>query len=109
MISPSTIMGLPVFIDPTIWAAAGIAVGGFLFYRGFGLLRRQRLILNTPRSTVRGAALGTVEVSGKAVGPYTLISPLSALTCYYYRAVVWQNQARHWRKAAEEVLYAPLL
>ena len=101
-------MGLPVRIDPTIWAAAGIAVGGFLFYRGFGLLRRQRLILNTPRSTVRGAALGTVEVSGKAVGPYTLISPLSALTCYYYRAVVWQNQARRWRKAAEEILYAPL-
>jgi hypothetical protein len=95
-------------LDPAIWAAAGIGVGGFLFYRGFGLLQRKRLILNTPRSTVRSAAIGPVEVSGKAVGPYTLISPLSVLNCYYYRAIAWQNQGRGWRKSAEEVLYAPL-
>jgi hypothetical protein len=100
-------MGPPLLIDPAVWAAAGIGIGGFLFYRGFGLLRRKRLILNTPRSTVRAAAIGLVEVSGKAVGPYTLISPLSALNCYFYRAVAWQNQARHWTKAAEETLYAP--
>jgi hypothetical protein len=98
----------PVLVDPVLWAAFALGVGLFLFYRGFGLLRRRRLILNTPRSTVRGAALGTVEVSGKAAGPYTLISPLSALNCYYYRARAWQNQQRRWKKVAEETLCAPL-
>jgi hypothetical protein len=104
---PSALDPGPVLVDPVLWAAIALGVGLFLFYRGFGLLRRRRLILNTPRSTVRGAALGTVEVSGKAAGPYTLISPLSALNCYYYRARAWQNQQRRWKKVAEETLCAP--
>ena len=107
--SPSLFATLPpALLEPAFWAAAGIAAGGFLFYRGFGLLRRKRLILNTPRSTVRAAALGLVEVSGKAAGPYTLISPLSVLNCCYYRAVAWQKESRYWKKVAEETLYAPL-
>jgi hypothetical protein len=93
--------------DATPWALIGLGVGVFLFYRGFSLLRRQRLILNTPRSTIRGAALGLVEISGKAVGPYTLMSPLSALNCYYYRAVAWQNDGHRWKRAAQESLHAP--
>jgi E3 Ubiquitin ligase len=93
--------------DVAPWALLGLGIGVYLFYRGFGLLRRQRLILNTPRSTVRGAAVGLVEVSGKAVGPYTLISPLSALNCYYYRAVAWRHNGHHWKRAAQETLYAP--
>ena len=93
--------------DATPWTLVGLGVGLYLFYRGFSLLRRQRLILNTPRSTVRGAALGLVEVSGKAVGPYTLMSPLSALNCYYYRAVAWQNDGHRWKRAAQESLYTP--
>jgi E3 Ubiquitin ligase len=97
----------PALTDVAPWALVGLGVGLYLFYRGFGLLRRQRLILNTPRSTVRGAALGLVEVSGKAVGPYTLMSPLSALNCYYYRAVAWQNDGHRWKRAAEETLHAP--
>jgi hypothetical protein len=105
---PSTVDLGPVLVDPVLWAAIAFGVGLFLFYRGFGLLRRRRIILNTPRSTVRGAALGAVEVSGKAAGPYTLISPLSALNCYYYRARAWQNQQRRWKKVAEETLCAPL-
>jgi hypothetical protein len=105
---PSTVDLGPVLVDPVLWAAIALGVGLFLFYRGFGLLRRRRIILNTPRSTVRGAALGAVEVSGKAAGPYTLISPLSALNCYYYRARAWQNQQRRWKKVAEETLCAPL-
>jgi hypothetical protein len=33
--------------------------------------------------------MGEVEISGKAVGPYTIISPLSLNDCYYYRAVAY--------------------
>ena len=81
--------------QPLLWAALGIVVGPYLFYRGFRLLQRKRLILDTPRSTVRAAAVGAVEISGKAVGPYTLVSPLTQRDCLYYRVVV-----RGFRQAA---------
>jgi len=74
--------------QPLFWAALGIVVGPFLFFRGFRLLQHKRLIMDIPRSTIRGAALGPVEISGKAVGPYTLVSPLSKRDCLYYRVVV---------------------
>jgi len=47
--------------------------------------------MDTPRSMIRAAALGPVEVSGKAVGPYTLVAPLSQCDCLYYRMVVESN------------------
>jgi hypothetical protein len=74
-----------------LWAVAGVVFGPYLFFRGFGLLQRRRLIMDTPRSTIRAAALGPVEVSGKAVGPYTLVAPLSQCDCLYYRMVVESN------------------
>jgi hypothetical protein len=74
--------------QPLFWAILGVVIGPFLFYRGFRLLQRKRLILDIRRSTIRAAAIGPVEVSGKAVGPYTLISPLSKRECLYYRVVV---------------------
>jgi len=89
--------------------AAGMLAGCYLFVHGFALLQRKRLILNTPRSTVRGAAIGLVEVSGQAAAPYTLISPLSQADCVYYRALAWQasGEQKRWRKVADEKLYAP--
>jgi hypothetical protein len=68
-----------------------VIVGPILFVRGFRLLQRKRLIMDIPRSTVRGAALGPVEMSGKAVGPYTLVAPLSRTDCLYYRIAVRSN------------------
>ena len=69
----------------------GVAVGFYFFLHGFAALRRKRLILNTPTSRVRGAALGLVEVCGTAVGPYTLMAPLSAVDCFYYRATACES------------------
>lgn len=66
-------------------AAVGLPLGIYLFYRGFGLLARKRLIQNMPTSTIRSAAIGEVEISGKAIGPYTILSPLSQTDCYYYK------------------------
>ena len=74
--------------DPLVWGPVGVALGVYLFVRGFQLLKRKRLLLNTPRSSVRAAALGPVEISGQASGPYTLVSPLSLSDCYYYRVAV---------------------
>jgi hypothetical protein len=73
--------------QPLFWAVLGVLVGPYLFYRGFRLLRLKRLVLDTPRSKVRAAALGAVEVAGEVCGPYTLVSPLRETDCFYYRVV----------------------
>jgi len=98
----------PLFVlrSPILWGIAGVGVGIYFFFRGFPHLRRKRLIQNTPTSTIRGAALGAVEVSGTVVGPYTLISPLSESDCLYYHAVA-RSRGEEEKDVAEEVLYAP--
>src|SRR5579859_3611360 len=53
-------------------AAVGAGAGLYLFYRGFCLLQRKRLILNTPASKIRSASMGLVEVNGVAKGPYVI-------------------------------------
>jgi E3 ubiquitin ligase len=91
--------------SPVLWGMAGIAIGFFLFFRGFPFLKRKHLIQDTPTSTVRGASLGAVEVSGTVVGPYTLIAPLSESDCFYYHAVARSSGEE--KKATQEILYAP--
>jgi E3 Ubiquitin ligase len=92
-------------------AAAGVAGGLYLFYRGFRLLQRKRLILNTPQSKIRSASMGLVEINGVATGPYLINSPLKQISCYYYRSIAWQYQQRgknsEWVKVAEESLHVP--
>jgi hypothetical protein len=65
-------------------ALTGTVLGVDLFFRGFQMLQRRRLIEDTPRSKIRGAAIGQVEVYGKVVGPYTIISPLTVTECFMY-------------------------
>ncbi len=77
-----------ILVQPLFWAISGVTLGPYLFYRGFRVLQLKREIMNIPRSTIRSAALGKVEVTGKAVGPYTLVAPLSKEDCLYYRLVV---------------------
>jgi hypothetical protein len=56
---------------------------------------------------VRAAALGCVEVSGKAVGPYTLVAPLSGTDCFYYRLAIESNPQGDLRNRIQEMC-APL-
>ena len=92
-------------------AAVGAVAGVYIYYRGFCMLQRKRLILNTPTSKIRSAAIGLVEVSGLAVGPYTMTAPITRHICYYYRTVVWKWERRgkssQWVKAAEESMHVP--
>jgi hypothetical protein len=74
-------------------------------------LQRRHLILDTPFSKIRSASMGMVELSGLAVGPYTMIAPLSARPCYYYRTLVWewkrQGRSNQWVKVAAECKHLP--
>ena len=103
----NSINPLPILRSPVLWGIAGVWFGISLFFRGFPLLKRKRLIQNIPTSTIRGASLGAVEVSGKVVGPYTLISPLSELDCFYYHAVARGCSGDDADQVRGEILYTP--
>ena len=94
-----------------IWCALGLCLGIFLFIQGFRLLQRRKLILNTPVSKIRSAPLGLVELSGLAVGPYTMVAPVTARSCYFYRTLVWEwkqsGKNKTWVKVAAECMHVP--
>ncbi len=82
------------------YAAVGFGFGIWSFFWGFTRLRRKRLIENTPTSTVRGLAMGLVELIGKAGKTRTFISPLTQTDCVFYRYTVerYESSGRsgHW-------------
>src|SRR5919198_2053383 len=94
-----------------IIAALAACAGLFLFYRGFRLLQRKRLILNTPTSKIRSASLGLVEVNGLAAGPYTMNAPITGVPCFYYRTLAWElrksGKSQEWHQVADESLHVP--
>ena len=94
-----------------LWCAVGFCAGIGLFFYGFRLLQRRRLILDTPFSKIRSASMGMVEVSGLAVGPYNMIAPITARPCYYYRTLVWEykqhGRNKKWVKVAGECMHVP--
>jgi hypothetical protein len=96
---------------PIAWCVIGICVGIYLFVQGFRLLQRRQLILNTPVSKIRSASMGMVELSGLAVGPYTLVAPVTERPCYFYRTFVWEWKRRgrssQWVKIAAECMHVP--
>ena len=97
--------------DGIIIAVIGALAGVYLFYCGFRLLQRKRLILNTPASKIRSASMGLVEINGLAVGPYTMMAPITGVPCYYFRTMAWQWQQKgknnEWVKVADESLHLP--
>jgi hypothetical protein len=94
-----------------VWFIIGFFGGIYLFIQGFRLLQRRHLILNTPVSKIRSASLGMVELNGLAVGPYTVVAPITARSCYYYRTVAWEwkrsGRSSEWVKVAAECLHVP--
>src|ERR1700732_1562723 len=111
MIQFAAILDVSTPVNLLSMAAAGGVAGVYVFYRGFRLLQRKRLILNTPSSKIRGASMGLVEISGLAAGPYTMLAPITGAPCYYFRTTAWQWQQRgknkEWVKVADESLHVP--
>jgi hypothetical protein len=52
-----------------------------------------------------------VELSGLAVGPYTMLAPVTARACYYYRTLVWEwkrhGKSNQWVRVAGECMHVP--
>lgn len=97
--------------DFPLWSMIGAVVGVYLFYRGFRMLQRKRLIQDTPSSKIRSASMGLVELNGLATGPYTLTAPVTQVPCYYHRSMAWQWRQKgknsEWVKVADESLHVP--
>lgn len=95
-----------------LFGASGAIAGSFLFVRGFRLLQRKRWIEDTPVSRISAAAMGRVKLFGRAAGPYTLISPLAQVDCYYYRVEARDTGDNREEKGAEshaeETIFTPL-
>jgi hypothetical protein len=93
-----------------ILSLIAIAGGLYFFVLGFQLLARKRLLLTTPSSKVRSAALGLVEVNGMAAGPHTMPAPITGKPCFLYHTTAWQQRAdkkQEWEKVADETLHLP--
>jgi len=75
------------------------------------MLQRRHLILDTPISKIRSASMGIVELSGLAVGPYTVVAPITARPCYFYRTLIWEwkqsGKNKRWVKVAAECVHVP--
>jgi hypothetical protein len=94
----------------TILSSIAIAGGLYFFFVGFQLLARKRLLLTTPTSKIRSAALGLVEVTGAAAGPYTISAPITGKLCFLYHTTAWQlrdGRKQEWEKIADETLHLP--
>jgi hypothetical protein len=90
------------------WVA--IAGGLYFFFTGFRLLARKRLLLSTPTSKIRSAALGLVEVNGEVTGPYTMPAPITGKPCFLYHTTAWQQREGkkdEWQKIADETFHLP--
>lgn len=62
-----------------------LAVGGFLLYSSLMQYSLIGKIKNTPTSKVRGAAIGLIELHGKARMKTETMSPISKAKCAYWR------------------------
>ena len=100
--------------DPTgllLWCGLGFFAGIWMFYSGFRMLQRRRLILDTPLSKIRSASMGIVEISGLATGPYTITAPITGRECFYCRTQIWewkqQGRSKGWVSAASQCIYVP--
>lgn len=71
---------------------------GLCFLGGFHFLKLKRHVENTPTSKTRSLSMGLVELQGRAVRKYALVSPVGQLPCVYYRLRKYRRDSKNnWR------------
>lgn len=72
--------------------AIPLIIAGLLFWNAFHFLRMKRRIENTPTSRIRSVAMGMVEIKGRALRKYALVSPMSHTPCVFYRLTKYRRE-----------------
>lgn len=65
-------------------AMSALAAGLLLLTHSYTLIRRKRIIENTPTAKLRSMPMGEVEVKGRARAKYLVKAPYSFIDCVYY-------------------------
>lgn len=99
-------------IKTLIFCGVLFCLGAFLFFVGFKVRRKKKLIENIPTSKIRSAAVGLVEISGKAASFGDLLdAPFASSKCVYYRYRVQEQRGsgknRHWVTIAKNETQGP--
>ncbi|MGO8819152.1 MAG: hypothetical protein ACLQVG_31315 [Terriglobia bacterium] len=74
-----------------VWLTIGFGAGLCYFYKGFRVFREYRVLMDTPEIPIRSAAMGLVEIHGKATGIPPIPSPVTQTPCYFYKVDI-----EHW-------------
>lgn len=82
LISPE---GIDQFL---VYASIGVFAGLFIFFKGFRIYRRYRILALTPGQPIGAIAMGIVQVHGKARGNLTVTSPITNARCFLYEVKV---------------------
>ena len=69
----------------TVFLAVLATAGVFLFFWGWEVYGKQKMIEDIPTSKIRSIPMGIVEIKGKALQKYPLESKLNAVKCVYYK------------------------
>ena len=85
----------------------GLVTGAVVWLRGMRILRRRRLIENTPTSKCKAVVPGLLEVEGRAVGASSIFSPIVGQPCYCSRLVMERRDGNNWLESYEEAVAAP--
>lgn len=83
------IMLIGVLLHPVFFVPASTALGIWLCRRGLGGLRDGLAVANTPTAKVSSAALGLVELEGRAITPAPVLAGITG------RPSVWWDVAVH--------------
>lgn len=75
-----------------LYPILGTCLGTGLFFWGFRIFRKKKLIEDLPTSTIRGMAMGLVEVCGIAGREKILTAPLSGESCVMYQYLIERYQ-----------------
>ncbi len=82
------------------YAILGCGFGIYSFLKGFKVLQKKRLIQDIPTTTIRGLAMGLVELTGKAQKIKPISSPLTNTECVYFRYTIEKyissGKSSHW-------------
>lgn len=84
-------------VEALIWGLALILAGIGCIVYFVKVFYKYNLIKNIPRSKIRSAAIGLVELQGNAEADSVLTTPFSQTPCLYYEYQLWEYKVtRHY-------------